>query len=118
MSLKTADPYYLLSSVTTTGAGVKVADLTGQITGPAIQVVISATATVQLQASIDRTNWVTLNTLTSSDIYVLDIRGCYFRANVSSYGSGTVSVIVGPGMTIGGHLAVTSGPITVAGGPN
>lgn len=116
MSIKAAD-IYQLQSTTTTGASTNIADITGFIAGPCIQIIISATATVLIQASLDRVNWVTTNTITTSDAYVLDIRGCYYRSNVSA-NSGTVTVLVGPGLTIGGQVAITRGPASSTTGPS
>lgn len=117
MSIRTSDIYTLLTLTgSATGAGTSVADITGFIAGPCIQIIISATATVQIQQSFDRVNWTTTNTISSTDSYVLDIRGCYYRANCTA-NSGSVTVYVGPGQTIGGQLAMTRGPASSTAGP-
>lgn len=117
MSIKKSDIYTLLAlSASATGAGTQVADVTGFTAGPCMQIIISATATVAIQESLDQVNWVTTNTITTTDSYVLDIRGCYYRANATA-NSGSVTVLVGPGLTIGGQLAMTRGPASSTAGP-
>ena len=61
------------------------------------QVLISDTATVQIQGSNNSVNWNTLSdgTLTASGYLHVDAPTPYVRAIVSSYTSGTVSVILG-----------------------
>ena len=61
------------------------------------QVLISDTATVQIQGSNNSVNWNTLSdgTLTASGYLHVDAPTPYIRAIVSSYTSGTVSVILG-----------------------
>ena len=61
------------------------------------QVLISDTATVQIQGSNNSVNWNTLSdgTLTASGYLHVDAPTPYVRAIVSSYASGTVSVILG-----------------------
>ena len=70
-----------------------------------VQVVISATATVTFEATSDDSNWVsaicassatpglTTSTATASGLYQCNISGyTQFRARISSFGSGTVTV--------------------------
>src|ERR1019366_9584539 len=117
MSIKKSDIYTLLTLTgSATGTGTNVADVTGFTAGPAMQVIISATATVAIQESLDQVNWVTTNTISASDTYVLDIRGCFYRANCTA-NTGNVTVLIGPGLTIGGQLAMTRGPASSTAGP-
>ena len=61
------------------------------------QVLISDTATVRLQVSNNGVNWETIASgeLTASGRLNVDAPTPYIRAIVSSYTSGTVSVILG-----------------------
>jgi hypothetical protein len=89
-------------ATSSTGAGT-IIDVSGLGFGPVINIIISATATVQIQQSFDRTNWITLITLSGSDSYVLDPRGLYYRDNVTA-NTGLVTVAVGPGALLDGTL--------------
>ena len=48
-----------------------------------------------IEASNDRTNWVTLATITASGGYESDAPWKFIRANVSVFTSGTVTVLLG-----------------------
>lgn len=60
------------------------------------QVTIIGTATVAIEGSNDGNNWVTLQSgVTSSSGFEDDAPWNYVRANVTSYTSGTVTVVMG-----------------------
>jgi hypothetical protein len=86
--------------------------------GPVMQVIISNTATVTIQQSLDRTNWVTMATTTTSDSFVLPCPGVYYRPNVTAWTSGTVTVLVGPGQNTAGLIASAGAPTTYSTGPS
>jgi|DEB0MinimDraft_3_1074331.scaffolds.fasta_scaffold00777_9 hypothetical protein len=59
------------------------------------QILITGTATVQMQASVDNTNWVSLGAaITASGGYESEAPWPYMRATVSSYTNGAVTVWV------------------------
>lgn len=118
MSILSSEVLVLLNAVTGTGAGTVVADTTGFTDGPVMQIVITGTATVQIQEALDRTNWTTMASVTSTDAYVLPAKGCYYRANVSAITGGSVTVLVGPGITTQGQLGMTRPPTVKSGGPS
>lgn len=80
----------LLDGVSATGASESVIMTPGMKN---FQIVISNTATVAIQASNDGTNWETLTTATSSGMYDYSGSARNYRANVTAYTSGTVTVI-------------------------
>lgn len=112
MTFPTSYNYYSLNSATSTGAG-SVIDVTGldQTKPPTIFFLISGSATIQMQVSPDKVNWVNFGAaITASGEYSLPPAGVYYRPNVTVYGSGTISVIVGPGQTTDGEWAGVSAP--------
>lgn len=114
--------YTAMAAQAATGAG-SVVDISGLISvpgmpGPVCQVIITGTATVQLQQSLDQTNWVTEATTTVSDSFVLPCAGVYYRPNVSAFTSGTVTVLVGPGQNTAGLIASPGAPTVYSTGPS
>lgn len=79
----------LLDGVAETGPSVVYGGQSARV----IQILITNTATVQMQVSVDGENWVSLGAaITSSGGYESEAPWPYTRANVTSYTSGTVSV--------------------------
>jgi hypothetical protein len=107
---------FLAQSTDTTGAGTTI-DVSGFLFGPAVIIIISATATVQIQQSFDRVNWITAVTISSSDAYVLEPRGLYYRTNVTA-NTGTVTASVGPGILQDGAFCGVRSNTTKSGGPS
>lgn len=86
----------LLSAVTATGAGTTVhfSDETRRKSPQAIvHAIISATATVALQGSINNTDWFTIYSFTTTGAQLVDLPP-YVRGNVTAYTSGTVSLVL------------------------
>jgi hypothetical protein len=81
----------LLDAVSATGAG---ATATVFPLHKAFQVIISATATCELQASLDGTNWITLRSSTASEGYTVEAPWRRLRGNVTAYTSGTVTLLM------------------------
>lgn len=122
MAYKSNQLYTPLNAATTTGAS-SVIDVSGLIAGvgvpgPTLTVIITGTATVQIQQSLDQATWITLATISASDSYVLLPSGLYYRVNVSAISSGSVTAQVGPGLTTGGMSATPAKPASNAGGPS
>ena len=91
-------PVYSLRNVTAqvNGSTIDIASCTNSAAPPVIIVEISATATVQLQGSHDGSSWSNAGAaLTSSAVKDLIVGVRFWRANVTSYGSGTVTASVG-----------------------
>lgn len=85
-------PITLLNAVTATGASIAV-----QPSGPVINMQVSGitTATVALQASVDGTTFFTVGAALTADGLLTDTAGYkYYRANVTAYTSGTITVKV------------------------
>jgi hypothetical protein len=81
----------LLMGVTSTGASGVYGGKGQRVS----QVLITGTATVQMQASVDNDNWISLgDPITASGGYESEAPWPYMRANVTSYSSGAVSVWV------------------------
>jgi len=81
----------LLNAVSQAGAGSTVQpDKTARV----YQITITGTATVAIEASCDDSNWVTLASVTASGGYESTAPWPYVRANVTSYTSGTVTVLM------------------------
>lgn len=99
-----------------------------------LQVVISASATVTFEGSIDGSNWVAVDavnknsgasgsTAAASGIYIINTSGLrYLRARISTFGSGTITVTAlgeeggtdDTGLTSsGGLVTITDGTTTV-----
>lgn len=111
MSFPTSYNFYSLNSATGTGVGATI-DCSGIDVGapPTLFVLISATATVQMQVSPDKTNWVNFGTaITASGEYTLPPAGVYYRPS-ATISSGSVTVIVGPGQTARGDWAGVAAP--------
>ncbi len=117
MSFSASGLFYSLNSAASglTGATVDVSGFDVD-TPPVMQLIISGTATVLIEQSLNQTNWSLMKTVSSSDSYVLPVQGLYYRARISSYGSGTISAIVGPGAAYGA-LASSAGPQVRSQGP-
>ena len=81
----------LLDAVTTTDTS----SVYGGQTARVFQILITDTATVQMEASVDAVNWVSLGAaITASGGYESEAPWPYMRARVSSYSSGAVTVWV------------------------
>lgn len=88
-------PAKLLNTLAGTGTGSSI-DLGVNYATGVVQVIMTGTATVELQASLDDVNFVDVHQFTASDAKeVLCMR--YMRGNVSSYTSGTVDMLLGLG---------------------
>ncbi len=114
--------YTAMAAQAATGAG-SVVDVSGLISvpgmpGPVMQIIITNTATVTIQQSLDRTNWTTMATTSTSDSFVLPCPGVYYRPNVTAWTSGTVTVLVGPGQNTSGLIASSTGPTVYSTGPS
>lgn len=59
----------------------------------AVQVVISAAATVTLQASLDNSNWINLRASTASEGYSFSEPWIYMRATIAG-NTGTVTMLM------------------------
>lgn len=81
----------LLDAVGATGAGTAVQNPGRH---KLFQAVISGTATVDIEGSLDNVNWVQLGQLTASGIVSDSDPWEYVRANVTAWTSGTVTVIM------------------------
>lgn len=113
MSFPTSYNFYSLNAATSTGVGAAI-DVSScdQLHPPTLYVLISGLATVQMQISPDKTNWVDFGTaISSSGEYTLPPGGVYYRPNVTSRSSGTITVIVGPGQNARGELVGVSAPV-------
>ncbi len=76
-----------------TSAGAQ-SSVSGLGSNRAYQAIITGTATVALQGSLDDVNWVTLRTSTASEGFSTKEPWAWVRANVTSYTSGAVTMIV------------------------
>lgn len=79
----------LIDAAEETGAGAAItlpADATVRV-----HAIISGTATVKLQGSIDGTTWFDLYTATATEAFTSE-SWPYMRGNVTAYTSGTVTV--------------------------
>lgn len=86
----------LLSGVSATGAGSSFAlsdESRRRAPQAIVQAVISATATVALEGSVNGTNWFSIYSWTSSGGQLVDVPS-YVRGNVTAYTSGTVSLLL------------------------
>lgn len=85
MRLRTTD---MQSGATGAGVGTTAQperkDWVAQVTG-------ITTATVDIQGSLDNTNWETLSSLTADGKYENSAAWKYVRANISAYTSGTIN---------------------------
>lgn len=81
----------LLDGVSATGAGRSIGN--GSL-HRGYQVLISGTATVSLEASLDGENWETLRSSTSSEMYSTAEPWVFVRGNVTAYTSGTVTLLM------------------------
>jgi hypothetical protein len=94
-------PFYSLEAQATTAIGA-VGDLGASIEDVFAQIVITATATVKLEASQNNADWTNVSSpaagYTASTILQLDHRVAFYRANLTAISAGTVSVIFGYGM--------------------
>jgi len=102
-----------------TGTGTfNVVDVGGSVDHVMAEIVITGTATVALDGSLDGMTFVTVASgLTASTIYQLDHRVPFYRARVTAYSNGTVTVEYGPGEGRLGELQSMSPPMVIAGGP-
>jgi len=118
MSFAASALFYSLNGATTTTTGNTV-DITGfdPNVPPAMQIIISGTATVVIEESLNQANWNTMQTTTASGAWVLPVQGLYYRARVTAFTSGTITAIVGPGVAMG-MLAAAAGPLTKSSGPS
>jgi len=83
----------LIDGATETGAGAA-HDLRDPFSPGAVQAVVSGTATVKLQGSLNGTDWCDIASFTGNDAAeVTALR--YVRGNVTAHTSGTVSLILG-----------------------
>jgi len=88
-----------LSAVTATGASTEVnAQNYNKLTYHIVATGVSSGATIEIQHSLNGTNWVTLNTTNISstgntEVYFSDVKYKYMRANVTSYSDGTYTVL-------------------------
>lgn len=82
----------ILSGATGTGAGSAYPMHAMKVV---LQVVGISTATVEIQVSLDGTNYETVATATADDIFYLEGPYKAIRANVTAYTSGTISVYMG-----------------------
>lgn len=97
-----------LNAVEATGAGAAIG--CGYTERATVQVVISGTATVKIEATVDGTNWVAIGVydkadysvvdastgITSSGLYMFDISGIQqIRANCTARSSGTITARFG-----------------------
>lgn len=80
----------LQQAATATGAGT-VLQVPEDYPYQTIQVTITGTATVQCQASLDKTNFETLGTLTATGSCVTEGAWRYIRANISACTACTVT---------------------------
>jgi hypothetical protein len=114
----------LLNAAAATGAGAFIQGDDRLPSFATFQVTITGTATVTFQGNTDGTTTyqtipvtsvaaspVTANTVTASGIYRCDISAAQIRPNVTSYGSGTVTVVVSvsQGTLSGGASSGSSG---------
>jgi hypothetical protein len=86
----------LLNAVTASGAGTATSfsDDTRRHSPQAIvHTIISNTATAVLQGSLDGTNWFTVYSFASTSAQLVDLPP-NVRGNVTSYTSGTVSMVL------------------------
>ena len=74
-------PFTLQNAATATGAGTAVT--TGTFRDKTIDVQITSTATVQVQGTVDRSNWVTIASLTASGAVSTNDAWAQMRANIS-----------------------------------
>ena len=85
----------LLSAVAATGASVAVRPHLSDADRIVFQVTGITTATVTIQASLDGTNWFSTGTALTADGLASDANSYpYYRANVTAYTSGTITVKV------------------------
>lgn len=82
-------PFVLQNAATATGAGTVVT--TGTFAYKTIDVQITSTATVQVQGTVDLSNWVTIASLTASEAVSTDAAWAQMRANISACTGCTVT---------------------------
>ena len=61
------------------------------VTAAIVQAVITDTATVALEGSLDGTNWFPITSFSSSDLVEMSVP-VWVRGNVTSYSAGTVTL--------------------------
>lgn len=86
----------LLSAVGATGAGTGTAfsdDVRARTASGIVQAIISATATVALEGSVNNSAWFTIISFTASGAQVVDLPP-YVRGNVTAFTSGTVTLLL------------------------
>jgi streptogramin lyase len=86
----------LLSGVSATGAGAAVAlsdESRRRAPQAIVQAVISGTATVALEGSLDGTNWFSIYSWTEAGGQLVDVPS-QVRGNVTAFTSGTVSLLL------------------------
>jgi hypothetical protein len=118
MSFKASQVYVCLNT-TAASATSSVIDLSGlnALTPPDVFLYVSNAATVNIQQSLDQTNWVTVATVTSTDSYVLPPQGVYYRVTITG-NNGTVMAQVGPGANLRGELCAITAPTVQSAGPS
>ena len=101
------------ASGTSTGATIDISDCSQGVNPPAMSIVISATATVIVEASHDGVNYIDFSGggFTSSDSRDLVLSYRFWRSRITA-NTGTVTTVVGPVATQDGgyvspHLATT-----------
>lgn len=101
------------ASGTSTGASIDISSCSQGMIPPAMSIVISATATVIVEASHDNVNWIDMSGggFTANDSRDLVISYRFWRSRITA-NTGTVSTPVGPvptqtGNYVAPHLATT-----------
>lgn len=84
-------PVTLQDAATATGAGTAWGPIQDVFAYQTIQVVVTGTATVQCQGSLDGTTYETLGSLTATGSCVTEGAWKYIRANISACSSCTVT---------------------------
>lgn len=82
----------LLDAVVATGAGASHQPAANERT---FQVIMTDTATVKLEASLDNTNWITLRTSTASEGFSTAEPWAYIRGNCTVFDTNPVTMLVG-----------------------
>jgi hypothetical protein len=86
----------LLNAVTSTGAGSTIAlsdDSRRRSPQAIVQAIISATATVAIEGSVDGTNWFSIYSWTASGGQLVNVPS-YVRGNCTARTSGTISLLL------------------------
>lgn len=116
-----AQPAYSHNNATATGPGATI-DCTSNTEPSSVEIIITGTATVRLECSNDDTNaniWTNANSAasgyTESVFLALPPNVSYFRTNIESLDSGTVTSCFGRGIVKGTVVSAQS-PVSMTTG--